>query len=117
MRRIMIIASLFIAGCATVPEPPTPQTAVVAPAKLHIRGDLIGMTAGELVQRFGSPALQVREGPGLKLQFRASRCILDAFLYPPLGVAGPERVTYVDARLRSGANTDQRGCVAALEGA
>ena len=117
MRRIMIIASLFVAGCATVPEQPAPQPAIVTPARPHIRGDLIGMTASELVQRLGSPALQVREGQGLKLQFRASRCILDAYLYPPPGAAAPVRVTYVDARLRSGVDTDQRSCVAAIEGA
>ena len=117
MRRIMIIASLFVAGCATVPERPATQPTIVTPARLHIRGDLIGMTASELVQRLGSPALQVREGQGLKLQFRASRCILDAYLYPPPGAAAPVRVTYVDARLRSGADTDQRSCVAAIEGA
>jgi hypothetical protein len=117
MRRILAFATLlFVAGCATAPQP-QPQPTSVTPPKPHIRGDLIGLTAGELVQRFGSPALQVREGQGLKLQFRASRCILDTYLYPPAGAAGPERVTYVDARLRSGADTDQRGCVAALEGA
>jgi hypothetical protein len=117
MRRILIFSSLFVAGCAAAPERPTPQPTLVTPAKPHSRGDLIGLTAGELVQRLGSPALQVREGQGLKLQFRASRCILDAYLYPPPGAAGPERVTWVDARLRSGADTDQRGCVAAIEGA
>jgi nitrous oxide reductase accessory protein NosL len=116
MRRFAILASLFVAGCATAPEQPQPTPATITPPKLHIRGDLIGMTAGELVQRLGSPALQVREGQGLKLQFRASRCILDAYLYPPPGAVAPVRVTYVDARLRSGADTDQRGCVAALEG-
>jgi hypothetical protein len=117
MRRILIFSSLFVAGCAAAPERPTPQPTLVTPAKPHSRGDLIGLTAGELVQRLGSPALQVREGQGLKLQFRASRCILDAYLYSPPGAAGPERVTWVDARLRSGADTDQRGCVAAIEGA
>ncbi len=117
MRILVILAYLFVAACATAPEQPQPQPATVTPPKLHIRGDLIGMTASELVQRFGTPALQVREGPGLKLQFRASRCILDAYLYPPPGAAAPVRVTHVDARLRSGADTDQRGCVAAIEGA
>jgi hypothetical protein len=115
MRRIPLFATLLVAGCATAPQPqPQPTTVMPTP---HVRGDLIGMTAGELVQRFGTPALQVREGQGLKLQFRVTRCILDAYLYPPPGAAGPERVTYVDARLRSGADTDQRGCVAAIEGA
>lgn len=117
MRRILLLSALFVAGCATAPEPPRPPAATVTPATPQVRGELIGLTAGQLVQRLGTPTLQVREGAGLKLQFRATRCILDAYLYPPLGVAGPERVTYVDARLRSGADTDQRGCVAAIEGA
>jgi hypothetical protein len=117
MRRSLAFTSLsFVAGCATAPEPPPSQPLVAAPAA-HIRGDLIGLTAGELVGRLGTPALQVREGNGLKLQFRAPRCILDAYLYPPPGAVGPERVTYVDARLRSGADTDQKHCVASIEGA
>ena len=74
------------------------------------------MTAGELVQRFGQPALQVREGPGLKLQFRGP-CVLDAYLYPPDSGRGAERVTHVDTRLASGIATDQAGCIRALAGA
>ena len=46
----------------------------------QVRSNLIGMSAGELIQRMGQPALQVREGPGLKLQFRGRSCILDAYL-------------------------------------
>lgn len=114
MRRLLIFATLFVAGCATAPEQPQPSPATPS---LHVRGDLIGMTVGELVQRLGTPALQIHEGSSLKLQFRGPRCILDAYLYPPASGAGPDRVTYVDTRLRSGADTDQTGCVAALEGA
>ena len=79
-----------------------------------MRGELIGMTASELVQRLGTPALQIREGRSLKLQFRDSRCIVDAYLYAPANAAGPERVAHVDARLRSGAETDPRTCIAAM---
>lgn len=114
MHRFLLFATLFVAGCATAPQQPQPTP--VAPTR-QIRGDLIGMTAGEIVQRLGTPALQIREGSSLKLQFRNPSCILDAYLYSGAGGSGPERVTYVDARLRSGADTDQRGCVAALEGA
>ena len=117
MRRHVFLASLLVAGCETVPEQPQPQLPTVTPARPHVRSELVGMTATELVERLGSPALQVREGQGLKLQFRASRCILDAYLYPPPGAAAPVRVTHVDARLRSGADIDQKGCVAAIEGA
>ena len=117
MRQIILLAVFLLAGCATAPEPVAqPLPSPVAPAP-QVRGELIGLTAGELVQRLGTPALQIREGSGLKLQFRAASCILDAYLYMPASGHGPERVAHVDARLRSGADTDQRGCVAALEGA
>ena len=115
MRRLVILASLLVAGCETVPEQPQPQPTPVTISP-HIRSNLLGLTVSELVQRLGTPALQIREGQGLKLQFRASRCILDAYLYLPVSGQGVERVTHVDARLRSGADTDQRGCVAAIEG-
>ena len=117
MRRIVLFAAILLAGCATAPEPsPQPQPLAAAPVP-QVRGELIGLTAGELVQRLGTPALQIREGAGLKLQFRGSNCILDTYLYMPASGQGPERVAHVDARLRSGADTDQMGCVAALEGA
>ena len=78
------------------------------------RGDLIGLTAAELVQRLGNPALQIREGQSLKLQFRSASCILDAYLYRPASGQGVERVAHVDARLRSGADTHQAACISTL---
>jgi len=72
------------------------------------------MTTGELIQRFGQPALQIREGPGLKLQFRGPACVLDAYLYAPVQGGGPERVTHVDTRLSNGNDTDQAACIASL---
>ena len=50
----------------------------------------------ELVGHFGNPALQVREGTSLKLQFRGRSCVLDAYLYPP--EQHVLRVTHVDTR-------------------
>ena len=116
MRRLLIFSAVLVAGCATAPPPPKPQPVPVTQAPPE-RGDLVGMTASELVQRLGTPALQIREGQSLKLQFRAPSCILDAYLYLPPSGQGLERVVHVDTRLRSGADTDQGGCVAALEGA
>ncbi len=116
MRRLIPLAVLLAAGCATTPRPP--ETAEERPQPVpqpQQRGDLIGLTAGELIQRFGSPALQIRERQGLKLQFRGAACVLDAYLYPPAGAQGPERVTWVDARLPTGVDTNRQACIAALQ--
>jgi hypothetical protein len=74
---------------------------------------LIGLTAAELAARFGPPRFEVREGPGLKLQYGSAACVLDAYLYPPAR-GGAERVTHVDTRTPAGTDTAQAGCVAAL---
>ena len=116
MRLSLVLLALLLAGCATAPPPQQPQQPRPVPVTPTppLRGELIGMTASELVQRLGTPALQIREGRSLKLQFRGSRCILDAYLYPPLDSSGPERVAHVDARLPSGMETDARVCVAGM---
>ncbi|HMI41589.1 MAG TPA: hypothetical protein VK485_10205 [Sphingomicrobium sp.] len=112
MRRVAPFVALFVAACATTPPPaPTPVKPVT---QVRERADLIGLTAEELVQRFGRPGFQVREGAGLKLQFAGGGCILDAYLYPQAGNVGIERVTHVDARRPSGEDVPQATCVAAL---
>jgi hypothetical protein len=122
MRRNLLIAAvlapLFAAACTPTPDVQQPQAPPPRPAPVvpQQRGDLIGLTAAELVQRLGSPALQVREGQSLKLQFRGSGCILDAYLYLPGSGQGVQRVTHVDARMPSGVEMDQRACVTALRG-
>jgi len=118
MRRIVPLAVLALAACAPRPavQPAPAQPVRPIQQSPQIRSDLIGMTASELAQRFGRPAIQVREGPGIKLQFRGA-CVLDAYLYPPADGRGPERVTHVDTRLASGIDTDQAGCIRALAGA
>ena len=73
---------------------------------------MIGLTAAQLIGIFGTPALQVREGTGLKLQFRGRGCVLDAYLYPE---PSQEHVTYVEARLPSGELTNAQGCYDALK--
>lgn len=111
MRRLAPAATLLLAACATTPQRPEPQPGTVTPSPPS-RGDLLGLTASELVQRFGNPALQVREGPGLKLQFRRRGCVLDAYLYAGGGV---ERVSHVETRYPNGADMNQQSCVAALQ--
>jgi hypothetical protein len=112
MRRLAPSLVLFVAACATTPPPAA--TPVKPVAQVRERSDLIGITAEELVQRFGRPAFQVREGAGFKLQFARGGCVLDAYLYPQSGNVGIERVTHVDARRPSGEDVPQATCVAAL---
>ena len=115
MRRLILILPLFVAACATRPQQPEPTPAPVTTPRPQLRSTILGLTATELVGHFGNPALQVREGAGLKLQFRSPRCVLDAYLYAPDNGSGVQRVTYVDTRLPSGASTDQAACISVLE--
>ncbi len=115
MRRIVLLsAMLILSACATRPVPTASTPAPVVEAPSVVRSGLLGMTAGELIQRLGQPALQVREGSSVKLQFRGRVCVLDAYLYPSQP-GSPERVTHIDTRLTSGADTDQAGCIASLD--
>jgi hypothetical protein len=116
MRRLFLASSLVLAACATRPVEPVVQAPPVASKPSQARGKaILGLTASEVVGHFGNPALQIREGTGLKLQFRSNRCVLDAYLYPADNGAGMQRVTYVDTRLPSGVATDQTACISALE--
>jgi hypothetical protein len=113
MRRLpLLILTLILAGCATAPQQlPTPASP--PPPQPQETSSLVGLTPQELVGRFGIPALQVREGNSLKLQFRGPRCVMDAYLYPS-GGSGALKVTHVDTRLPSGGDIDQAACVFAL---
>ena len=114
MRRFILASTLLLAGCATAPQQqPAPQIPEITATPRTARSGLVGLTAQDLVGRFGNPALQVREGTSLKLQFRGRVCVLDAYLYP--GSGGVLRVTHIDARALSGADTDQATCISALE--
>ncbi|MFP5329393.1 MAG: hypothetical protein ACLGHC_04565 [Alphaproteobacteria bacterium] len=107
---LVALFSLVLAACTTAPKPVEPAQPVQAP---HVPSAILGMTAAQLVQRFGTPDLQIREGDSLKLQFRSDLCVLDAYLYPT-GTA-PHRVTHVDTRTRALAAIDQAVCIRSLD--
>ena len=115
MRYLVPAALLLLSACATAPQPEPPPVPLPVTPSPHIPSSVLGLTAAELVARLGNPALQVREGAGLKMQFRSDRCVLDAYLYPPRAGAGLTRVTHSDARLPSGVDTDQAACISAIE--
>jgi hypothetical protein len=73
----------------------------------------MGRDARALIALLGPPGLDVREGPGRKLQFLGPACVLDAYLYAPRR-GGEAVVTHVDARLPDGRDTDRAACVATL---
>ena len=116
MRRLILATTLLLAGCVTAPQQPQQQPAPTqsqqAQPVQRQTTRLTGMTQRDLVGYFGNPALQVPEGRSMKLQFRSSFCVLDAYLYP--GQNGVLRVTYVNTRTPSGADTDQAACISAL---
>ena len=100
MRRYLALSlSLVLAACATAPRQETVAVPPPVQPQQPEQNSLVGLTAQELVGRFGAPALQIREGTSVKLQFRGSRCVLDAYLYPS-GSAGTMKVSHIDTRLR-----------------
>jgi hypothetical protein len=116
MRRLILASTLLLSACATAPQQqtaaPTPAPQPVVPVERQAL-QLAGASASDLVSHFGRPALQIREGSSIKLQFRGHFCILDAYLYP--GANGVLRVTHIDTRLASGADVDQATCLSSLD--
>jgi hypothetical protein len=112
-RSTAFVLILLVAGCAPRPQHGSaPPSAPVRP-QAEETTSLTGLTAQELVGRFGAPALQIREGASLKLQFRGPRCVMDAYLYPS-GGSGSLKVTHVDTRTPTGGDFDQAACIFAL---
>lgn len=114
MRKILIASnSLLLAACATAPQT-APSGPSVPVTTVHHGATLIGLSASDLVTRFGQPAFRLKEGPGTKLQWRSTSCVLDAYLYPRQGNRGDEYVTHVDTRRPSGDGLDFSTCVGLL---
>jgi hypothetical protein len=78
-------------------------------------GPLMGADARGLQRMFGKPRLDIRDPSARKLQFSNSRCILDAYLYPPSENREPV-VTYAEARTPTGEAVDTAACASALRG-
>lgn len=103
---------LLLAGCATsAGVGPGPGGGGTPPRSSAAVARLMGSDATALLNTFGPPLLDVREGEARKLQFGNATCVLDTYLYP----RGRESVvTHIDARRRDGSPVDEASCVAAL---
>lgn len=114
MRRLAALTgALTAAGCAApAARPSITPPPVAAPYTAVGLERVLGQNAAGLVQLFGDPDADVREGTARKLQFASGICVLDAYLYPK-GSVEP-RVSYVDAREPDGSAIDRASCVAAL---
>jgi hypothetical protein len=112
--RMVLLAALALGGCATAVPSARPASSGQVPTPYTSAGleRVIGSSAAGLVQLFGEPDADMREGSARKLQFASGICVLDTYLYPK-GDTEP-RVTYVDAREPDGSPIDRASCVAAL---
>ena len=84
VRPIAPVLTLLLAACASDTRAPVDVPPPVSTGSgEHQHGRLIGLAIPDLGELFGTPSLQVREGAGLKLQYRGGGCVLDAYLYAP----------------------------------
>jgi hypothetical protein len=118
MRYLVPLAVLLVAGCAPTPapQPAKPASPASTAPDQHEHRTVNGMTAGELIQHFGKPKLQIMEGQSTKLQFSGPSCVLDVYLYPPESGSGPARATFIEARNLQGTSISAQSCAAAIEG-
>lgn len=114
------LVALLLAACSGAVPTARPAGPLPVPGRMPVPeqpanlAPIRGLTAPQLLARFGQPRLDVTEGKGRKLQFVGPICVLDAYLYPPEHGGGAAAVTWVDARQRNGSPLDQASCVAAL---
>jgi hypothetical protein len=112
---LALLPPLLLISCAptTTTQPVVRPVATAPVASIAGLAAVMGQSAATLQTRFGTPALDVREGGARKLQFSSQVCVMDAYLYP--SEQGREAVvTHIDARLPDGRDMDRASCVAAL---
>ena len=118
------LTSLALSACASTIPAPSKTPATVPPpvnyapnAYLGATGtgpaELMGLKASALVNLFGQPKLDVKEGAGRKLQFLNERCVLDTYLYAQKS-GGDAVVAHAEARDRNGIDMPAVNCTALL---
>lgn len=91
---------------------PRAATGVAEAGGIGDAGTLAGLGVDAVARRFGTPALDIVEGPGRRLQFRGA-CVLDVFFYAP-APGRPQAATHIDARDTAGQAVDRARCIDAL---
>ncbi len=123
----MLFCGLLLGGCETTDGAASPDTAAEEPAESAVAAlpaepepdididddpeQLIGLDPDAVHALLGAPALVRRENPAQVWQYPGETCIFDVVLYDePEG----KRVTYVEARDRSGNKDEARACLRQL---
>jgi len=95
------------------PKPQTRTPPAEAPRSTSELDRVMGKDARALVQMFGPPVQDVREGAARKLQFASNDCILDTYLYAPAEGKEPV-VSFLAARVADGRDAERNSCISAL---
>lgn len=95
------------------PKPQTRTPPAEAPRSTSELDRVMGKDARALVQMFGSPVQDVREGAARKLQFASNDCVLDTYLYAPAEGKEP-LVSFVAARVADGRDAERNSCISTL---
>ena len=111
-RRLVPLALLGLAACATTPPPPVAAAKPVALTPVAGLERILGRPANEAAALLGPPTLDRREGTARAVQFAAAGCVLDVYYYPD-PAAGQPTARFAEARLPSGAADVAARCFAA----
>jgi len=99
------------AAPAPAPQAALPPAAKPAPPAMPPE-KLIGMDQRAIGELLGPPQFRRADSPAQLWRYRAGRCILDLFLYPPRDMPrGPLAVSHVEARLADGAPAAAPACL------
>lgn len=110
---VLVLATAATAQTTGQRPPTNPHRGGALPSAREGAEDVLGSDARDLARLFGEARLDIREGPGHKLQFVGPTCILDAYLYAPRQGAEPV-VTHVDTRAPDGEAIERADCIRAL---
>jgi len=108
----LLAGALLLLGVAACQGGATTPAAAVASAAPIPPDRLMGLDEGGVTALLGTPDLARSEADIRILQYRATGCVADIYLYPAEG--GGRSVTYTEARTTNGGGTDQAGCLGAI---